>query len=225
MATKPNPRPPSHFLNLEAQARCVVAAIIGIGGYFLIHTFASTPTSIIAAWDCFSISLLMLIWIAILSSGIDHMRYRARAQDLSRSLIFVFTIGAACSSIFAVVFLLSAAKHTSHLGLHATLSVLAVLSSWTLVHTMFAMRYAHSYYGEGDKPDTHIGGLQFPSDDTPDYLDFAYFAFVIGMTCQVSDVQITAKSLRTLALIHGVLSFCFNTIILALTINTLSGLL
>jgi uncharacterized membrane protein len=225
MATESNTRPPSHFLHLEAQARCVVAAIVGVAGFFLFHLFAATPTCIIAAWDSFSLTLLALIWIAILGSGIDHIRYRARTQDLSRSLIFIFTIAAACSSIFAVVFLLSAAKNTSHVGLHATLSIFAVLSSWTLVHTMFGMRYAHSYYGDGNAPDAHIGGLEFPSDDSPDYLDFAYFSFVIGMTCQVSDVQITSKSLRTLALIHGILSFCFNTVILALTINTVSGLL
>jgi uncharacterized membrane protein len=90
---------------------------------------------------------------------------------------------------------------------------------------MFGLRYAHLYYGEGDSADKPIGGLEFPSDDSPGYVDFAYFSFVIGMTCQVSDVQITSKSLRSLALIHGVLSFCFNTVILALTINTISGLL
>ncbi len=217
--------PPRHFLHLEAKARCVVSAAVGIAGYFLVHTFAATPTSVIAAWDSFSVTLLALIWIAILGSGVDHIRHRARTQDLSRFLIFIFTVGAACSSIFAVVFLLSAAKTTSHLGLHAALSILAVLSSWTLVHTMFAMRYAHAFYGEGNSANAHCGGLEFPKDNTPDYLDFAYFSFVIGMTCQVSDVQITSKSLRSLALIHGVLSFCFNTVILALTINTVSGLL
>jgi uncharacterized membrane protein len=205
--------------------QCVIAIVVGIVSYFVVRTFASTPACVIATWDSFAITLLVLIWIAILSSGIDHIRYRARTQDLSRLVIFVFTVGAACSSIFAVIFLLSAAKNSSHIGLHAALSVLAVLSSWTLVHTMFAMRYAHSYYGEGDSADQHVGGLEFPSDDKPDYLDFAYFSFVVGMTCQVSDVQITSKSLRTLALIHGILSFCFNTIILALTINTVSGLL
>jgi uncharacterized membrane protein len=225
MAAKSIPPPSRHFLNLEAQYRCIVAAVTGAAGYFLVHTFASTPTSVIAAWDSFSITLLALIWIAILTSGIDHMRYRARTQDLSRLFIFIFTIAAACSSIFAVVFLLSAAKNTGHLGLHATLSILAVLSSWTLVHTMFAMRYAHAYYGEDDSAAADSGGLDFPSDKTPDYLDFAYFSFVIGMTCQVSDVQISSKRLRTLALIHGILSFGFNTIILALTINTVSGLL
>jgi len=205
--------------------RCVVAAVVGIGAYFLARGFAVAGTAFIAAWDSFAVCLLVLIWIAIFASGIDHIRYRARTQDISRLFIFIFTIGAACASIFAVVFLLSAAKTTTHLGLHAALSILAVIASWTLVHTVFAMRYAHAYYGEGDVGDAHAGGLEFPSDDAPDYLDFAYFSFVIGMTCQVSDVQITAKSLRSLALIHGVLSFCFNTVILALTINTVSGLL
>jgi uncharacterized membrane protein len=89
---------------------------------------------------------------------------------------------------------------------------------------MFTLRYAHYYYGEGDGAKA-VGGLEFPNDDAPDYLDFAYFSFVIGMTAQVSDVAISSKSLRTLALVHGILSFCFNTVILALTINTVSGLL
>jgi len=222
--TAPAP-PASHFLNLEARTRSVIALVIGVAAFFMFRPLSSQPTAIIAAWDSFSLSLLALIWFSILTSGIDHMRYRARTEDLSRSVIFIFTIAAACSSIFAVIFLLSSARNTAHIGLHATLSVLAILSSWCLVHTMFAMRYAHFFYDEGANPDTQAGGLEFPSDDSPDYLDFAYFSFVIGMTCQVSDVQIASKRLRTLALIHGILSFAFNTIILALTINTVSGLL
>jgi uncharacterized membrane protein len=169
--------------------------------------------------------LLALIWISIFASGIDHIRYRARKQDLSALLIFVLTITGACLSVFAVIALLSASKNSQHVGLHAALSVVAVLSSWVLVHTMFGLRYAHLYYGEGDSDDEPIGGLEFPSDDSPGYLDFAYFSFVIGMTCQVSDVQISSKRLRSLALVHGILSFCFNTAILALTVNTISGLL
>ena len=220
-----SPPPPRHFLNLEARTRSLIAAAVGVVTYFVLRAFASAPTCIIAAWDGFAITLLTLIWIAIFASGIDRIRYRARTQDLSSFFIFVFTIAAACCSVFAVVFLLSAARKTSHLGLHATLSILAVLASWTLVHTMFAMRYAHFYYDEGVSANEPVGGLEFPSDDKPGYLDFAYFSFVIGMTCQVSDVQISSKSLRSLALIHGVLSFCFNTVILALTINTISGLL
>ena len=223
--SSPSEPPPRDFLHFEAQMRAVIAAAVAVATYFVFHAFTSTPACILAAWDGFAITLLTLIWVAIFASGIDHIRYRARTQDLSIFLIFVFTVGAACCSIFAVVALLSAAKNSSHLGLHATLSVVAVLASWTLVHTMFALRYAHFFYGEGDSPNEQVGGLEFPSDSNPDYLDFAYFSFVIGMTCQVSDVQISSKSLRSLALIHGVLSFCFNTVILALTINTISGLL
>jgi len=217
--------PRRHFLHLEASARCVVALSVAAAAYFLARGHAAQATCIIATWDSFAVTLLALIWIEIFSSGIDHIRHRARTQDLSAAVIFAFTVAAACSSIFAVIFLLSAAKNTSHVGLHATLSVVAVLASWTLVHTMFLMRYAHAYYGDAESSRAHAGGLDFPSDTTPDYLDFAYFSFVIGMTCQVSDVQITSKRLRSLALIHGILAFCFNTIILALTINTVSGLL
>src|SRR5271157_2005111 len=105
-STTPSPR---HILHLEATGRVVVAAVIGIASYFVAMRFANTPTCIIAAWDSFALVLLALIWIAIFSSGIDLIRYRARTQDLSRTLIFIFTVAAACSSVFAVIFLLSAA--------------------------------------------------------------------------------------------------------------------
>ena len=224
METEPTPAL-REFLHFEPRLRSAIALAVAVIIYFAVHSFTAAPTALIAAWDGFALTLLVLIWSAMFASGIDQIRYHARTQDLSRLLVFLFTIAAACSSIFAVILLLSSAKHSSHVGLHAALSILAVLASWTLVHTMFALRYAHAYYGEGDSKDAHLGGLDFPSDDKPAYLDFAYFSFVVGMTCQVSDVQIASKSLRSLALVHGILSFCFNTIILALTINTLSGLL
>jgi uncharacterized membrane protein len=224
MATLPN-LPPRSWLHYEASARSAIAVVLGIATFFAMRVFASGGTSIIAAWDGFSLSLLVMTWISILGSGIDHIRYRAGREDMSRLLIFIFTTAAAFCSIFAVVALLAAAKKGSHVGLHATLSVIAVLTGWALVHTMFALRYAHFYYDGGEEPGKPAGGLEFPSDDSPNYLDFAYFSFVIGMTFQVSDVQITSKNLRLMALVHGILSFCFNTVILALTINTISGLL
>ena len=213
------------ILKLHPGARSMVALALAAAVFFALTKFAILPTRIIAAWDTFAVALLGLIWAAISIAEIEHIRWRARQQDLSWSLIFLFTIAAACSSMFAVIFLLTAAKTTSHLGLHAVLSIVAVLASWTLVHTMFTLRYAHAYYGEGESPETAVKGLEFPGDDAPDYLDFAYFSFVVGMTFQVSDVQITSKSLRTLVLVHGILSFAFNTVILALTINTISGFL
>ncbi len=226
MATETQPKPAKqHPPILEPKMRSLVALCVAAAAYFAVHSRASAATAVIAGWDGFALTLLGLIWYSIFASGIDHIRQSARSQDLSRYLIFVFTIAAACLSIFAVIALLSAAKKTSHLGLHAALSVVAVACAWTLVHTMFTLRYAHAYYGDGEEPDGQAGGLEFPGDNAPGYLDFAYFSFVIGMTAQVSDVQITAKPLRVLALVHGILSFCFNTVILALTINTVSGLL
>jgi uncharacterized membrane protein len=102
-----------------------------------------------------------------------------------------------------------------------------VISSWMLVHTVFSLRYAHTYYGDPDGPagpQPHAGGLEFPGDREPDYLDFAYFSFVIGMTFQVSDVVITSRDFRKLVLLHSMLAFGFNTVILALAINTVAAL-
>ena len=88
------------------------------------------------------------------------------------------------------------------------------------------MRYAHAYYRkrDDDQESSEGEGVEFPDEKEPDFLDFAYFSFVIGMTCQVSDVQISSRGIRRLALVHGLLSFLFNTVILALTINLSSGL-
>ena len=110
---------------------------------------------------------------------------------------------------------------------HIVLSVAAVVLSWTLVHIVFALRYAHVYYHDAHKVkrDDIKGGLIFPDGNSPDYLDFTYFSFVIGMTCQVSDVQIAAKGMRWLALVHGVISFVFNTAIIAVFVNIVAGLL
>ena len=89
--------------------------------------------------------------------------------------------------------------------------------------TTFTLRYAHMFYGNNEqKPDTHAGGLEFPNDDEPDYLDFAYFSFNVGMTFQVSDVQVTSKRIRKMVLLHSLISFLFATIMIALTINLIS---
>jgi uncharacterized membrane protein len=152
-------------------------------------------------------------------------------QDVSRTLIFIFVVVAACAGLFAVGFLFFANKGVTqrpHFFLHLLMSLVAVISSWMLVHTVFGLRYAHTYYGDPDGPagpQQHAGGLEFPGGREPDYMDFAYFSFVIGMTFQVSDVQITSREFRKLVLLHGMLSFGFNTVILALTINTVSSLL
>ena len=101
-----------------------------------------------------------------------------------------------------------------------------VVVSWLLIHRVFTLRYAHVFYRSKQELDVDGsgGGLIFPGKGNPNYRDFAYFSFIIGMTCQVSDVSVTSHSMRLLALLHGLLSFAFNTVILALSINIISGL-
>ena len=136
--------------------------------------------------------------------------------------IMIFSISAS----FTAVLLLILAKQDSKSfeTLRLIIAISGMILSWFLIHTIFTLRYAHLFYGDDLKnPKVHAGGLEFPDDKKPDYFDFAYFAFVLGMTFQVSDVQITSKRLRRLAMWHGLLSFGFNTIMIALTINLIAG--
>lgn len=157
----------------------------------------------------------------------QKMRRNAQHQDESRLVILSLITAAACASLLAIAFMLRDTKgiSTNVLTLHLTLSLITIVGSWLLVHTMFTLHYAHSYYRDGKAPDEGEGeGLVFPSDNEPDYWDFLYFSFVIGITGQVSDVQVTSRLIRRLALIHGVLSFFFNTVILAMSVNIIAGL-
>ena len=182
-------------------------------------------------WLSYATTSIALAWTTISSSHPSQIKHDAHAQDSSRTLIFLFAIAAAFASLFSIIILLRENSEKTDQGLFMTIVIplLCVVSSWWLVHTVFTMRYAHFYYcdiehekkGKIEKP----GGLIFPGGEDPDYMDFVYFAFVVGMTFQVSDVEISSKRIRRLAWMHGVLSFAFNTVIVALTINVLSGMI
>jgi len=159
----------------------------------------------------------------------NKMRQGAQRQDESRLAILTLVVAAACASLIAIGFML---KHTQGLPiialtLHVTLAVITVVCSWLLTHTMFTLHYAHLYYQGNGLASTagEKGGLEFPGEKQPDYWDFLYFSFVIGMTSQVSDVQVVSRPMRRLVLVHGMLSFAFNTVILALSVNIIAGLL
>ncbi len=210
----------------DAHHRFLIAAglsalmFAGLTGHFTMigHIFIT--------WDFFSFCMLSLVWLTILNASPRTVRHGAKLQDSSYTAIFAFVVISACASLLALGVLLGEAKDLSRglLTERILLSVITVVCSWTLVHTVFAMRYAHAFYGTG--PSARLcGGLDFPDTKEPDYLDFAYFSFVIGMTFQVSDVVISSRSIRHLALIHSLVSFAFNMVILALTVNIISGLL
>jgi uncharacterized membrane protein len=215
---------------LDARHRFIVSLVVAAAGWLSLRGRVQPSTQSIATWDIFATCILVLAWLTIITTPPHKLRARAQDQDVSRTVIFVFVVLAACAGLFAVGFLFFANKNTQHphIILHLSMSLVAVVSSWLLVHTVFGLRYAHTYYGDPDGPSgpqQHAGGLDFPGGREPDYMDFAYFSFVIGMTFQVSDVQITSREFRQLVLLHGMLSFGFNTVILALTINTVSTLL
>jgi uncharacterized membrane protein len=214
----------------DARHRIVISLATAATVWFTLRGRVQTSTQCIMTWDIFGVCVLVLAWLTILTTPPEKLRARAQMQDLSHILIFIFVLLAACAGLFAVGFLFlnkTVVVERSHFFMHLLMSLVAVICSWMLVHTVFGLRYAHTYYGDPDGPagpKPHAGGLVFPGDREPDYMDFAYFSFVIGMTFQVSDVVITSRDFRKLVLVHGMLSFGFNTVVLALTINTVSAL-
>src|SRR5262249_22125359 len=201
----------------------------GTAVFFFFRGHLCFSSAAIGGWNALAVVILALDWVTILTTQQRKISQLAQQQDLSRFLIFLFVVGTACAALFAVGFLVSVKKNQvgGHFIVHLLLTLLTVIFSWSLVHTVYGLRYAHAFYGDSDEHgvNQHAGGLIFPGNRPPDYFDFAYFSFVVGMTCQVSDVQITSRRMRRITLFHSVLSFGFNTMILALLINPVSGLL
>lgn len=199
--------------------------------FCLILGHVTVPALIIISWLTCAAFIIIQDWLIILSSHPREMRKIALIKDSSRFMILSFIIAGSCVSLFSILFLLKASKgaehHTGVLEL-ALLAIGSVIVSWWMLHTVFTMSYAHLYYTATPDPDDAatevVGGLQFPGEKNPDYLDFVYFSFVVGMTFQVSDVEISSRSIRRLVLLHGLISFAFNTAIVALSINVVSGL-
>jgi uncharacterized membrane protein len=202
------------------------AVLFGVAVYFVLKAFdLRAETRVLIGWDA---GVALYLWLThrwMRRADVAHIRRRAALQDEGAFLILLMSIVATVASLVAIVFEIGGAKGAPHgeQVLPALLAFITILLSWTFVHTIFSLHYAHEYYGEGR--DKKIGGLNFPGDDEPDYWDFLYFSLVIGMTSQVSDVGITSKFIRRMAAIHGVLSFFFNVTVLALTVNTVSNLI
>lgn len=213
------------FERLHAIHKTIICLVLATVVYLVADIEnISKLTRVMIGWDTFSLCLIILTWITFKITTPTEIRKLAGVEDSSRVVIFIMVLISTFASFLAVLLLLIS-KDKSTEALDITIAIGAMVFSWFLVHTIFAMRYAHIYYGDHKtKSDTHAGGLDFPEENKPDYLDFAYFSFVVGMTFQVSDVDITSKRLRKLALLHSIVSFGFNTFIVALTINVIAGL-
>ncbi len=172
-------------------------------------------TRLLVGWDIYVGLYLALVAHLMSASNVHRMRERAAREDEGQHTLLVLTVAAALVSLAAIVAELGSTIGTTRRASNVVLAALTILLSWAFIHAMFALHYAHEFYDETDG-----GGMAFPGGDPePDYWDFVYFSFVIGMTSQVSDVGITSKHIRRTVAAHGVVAFVFNVALLALTIN------
>lgn len=208
----------------------IAVAFAGIT-FLVVKSRASSSIQFMAVWLSFAMVNLVLFWTTMATVQPHEIKQIAKKHDTGRIILFLVVLAASLFSLIAIVLLRKILPGISEAGynVHIILTIASVICSWVLIHTVFAIRYAHLFYTCKTEEDgiekEHFGGLNFPNDDEPDYMDFAYFSFVIGMTFQVSDVKVTSSHIRRLALLHGVLSFAFNTIIVALSINIISELI
>ena len=221
------PKPTRHLL--DANHRFAFACALAVLIFIAFHHYSYAVQVRIGVGHVCPLRPGVLAWRMILREDPYEVRREAKFQDASAPFIFVITLMAAAMSLFAVILVLGTGKNLPPIEFtaHIILSLSAIAFSWLLVHTIFSIHYARLYYIDAPKKkrDAIEGGLEFPGDEKPDYIDFAYFSFVIGMTSQVSDVQISSKIMRRMATVHGIISFAFNTAILAMFVNIVASLI
>ena len=179
------------------------------------------------AWCVGLVVYLSLAWWLCLAFDAKRTRERAQAQDEPSVVLVLVLLLANAACVVAVMMLMQQSRDLSGFdqALHISLSAAALAASWFFIQTIFAFHYAHRYYFEEKQGEPDGPGLKFPGGLDPDYFDFLYYAHVVGMTSQVADVQVTSREMRHITLVHSVLAFGFNMLILALSINVVAGLL
>jgi uncharacterized membrane protein len=202
-----------------ARTRLAVSVLVGALVWVGVGRVAPWQVAALAAWNV--AAAVMLVWVlrALLPLDGDDTAAMATREDNSRVLADILLVGASVASLVGVGFaLLKSNDMESSTGAGLTgLAVLTVVLSWTVVHTVYMLRYARLYYGDGP-------GVDFNGTDRPDYRDFAYLAFTVGMTYQVSDTDLTTRPIRRTATHHALLSYLFGTVVVAMTINVVASL-
>jgi uncharacterized membrane protein len=181
----------------------------------------------VAAYDIAALIILIYDWTVGLRNDATHTIRRAAQADPGRNILVTIVLISALAGLASAIIILGKGANVPPIdrAMALTFGIAAVVLGWLLIHTMFIFRYAHLYYFDSDEDGSAQRGLTFPGTTEPDDYDFAYFSFVVGMTFQVSDVQITDPGVRSIALMHALLSFGYNTAILALGVNLVSSLL
>ncbi|QGM46860.1 DUF1345 domain-containing protein [Methylocystis heyeri] len=218
------------FRVLRSRPRLVVCVAIGVVLGLALPHYLRPATRALIAWNAAVLGYLASAFVMIARADQETVRRRARFQDEGRLLILMLAIGAACASMGAIVLELGPVKNMQGWpkALHLGLTVLTVIDSWMFMHLTFAIHYAHEYYDElranPAKKLEERGGLVFPGGEPPNYVDFLYYAYVIGLASQTADVATTSRSMRMLTAVHGGLAFFYNLAIIGLTVNIASGI-
>jgi uncharacterized membrane protein len=202
--------------------RLLFGAAVGVAIGLLPWHFGGVARGLLG-WCCGAGAYLLPAWWLAETSDARSTRARAQSLDQPSGLILaamVVVVGASMVTIALLLKQVGQMAEVARIG-HIALGLLALAGSWLMIHTIYGFHYAHRYYQA--EPGRDPGGLDFPGKLDPDYFDFLYYAFVIGMCSQVSDVQVRSREMRRITLVHSVLSFAFNMLVLALSINVVAG--
>jgi len=206
----------------HALGRISLALALGAAAGLLLSLRYPTLLATVGGWDVGGLALLTIAWFIIAPSDAAATRKRAAADDPGRTAVYALTLLTSATSLLAATVLVGGASEMTPQASREVIALclLTVAVSWTLTHTAFALRYAHLYYREDAKG---VGGVDFPGGAPPRYSDFAYLAFTVGMTFQVSDTDVSSAQIRRTVLMHAVISFAYNTAILTFVLNLVFG--
>lgn len=230
----PNPikrRMPMPLRVIRARPRLIICALLAmLIGIFLPHSWRIV-TRLLISWNVLTGLYVILVGAMMKGSTHENIRRHAKLQDEGQWTILFLALIAAIASLGAIILELNGVKdlHGLTKSLHVGLVGLTILMSFIFIHLMFTLHYAHEYYAEWQQDKSRQtsdrGGLSFPATVNPRYIDFIYFAFVVGVASQTADVSTTSRAMRVIVVIHGIVAFFFNTTVLALTINIAAGLI
>ncbi|MDR3407046.1 MAG: DUF1345 domain-containing protein [Methylovirgula sp.] len=215
---------------VRARPRLFISLAFGVLVGFLLPSDWRVITRILIGWNSGIFFYFVAVAGMVISADRDSMARRAVEQDDGRLTILFLTVVAATAAFGAIFYQLLMVKdvHGLQRAFHLLLAATTVISAWAFIHVMFALHYASECFSERELKTSPAakahGGLRFPGDETPDYFDFFYFSFVIGVACATADVNITSRMIRRTATIHCIVAFFFNSAVLALTVNIAAGL-
>ena len=224
--TSPSKKNNSLLLRMHPLQRILFSlSLSAIVFLFIRHRHLEPMVMATLLWVTFALTFIIASWVVFFKMPVNSIVEKANKEDGSRFFVLVSILISSFASMFTVLILIISKDQLTGQGtIPLILSILSMIVSWVMVHTIFTFHYAHLYYFKDSDDTVCDEPLKFPNEKKPNYLDFAYFSFVIGMTFQVSDIEINSRKIRKTVLAHGLLSFALNTFVVALTINLIAGL-